>query len=264
MRRVIILGTGLEALLMAWVLGHDTKLDVTVIGDEKPGRDLLSGRMQWCYASPLTRRFLRTMGCKFDVYPISGAMLIRGELVPYPNQLRKLGKARYTRIRYDWYAKTRCMQPDSYDKQQWERLQTFLDQIYDDFKDKVAKGRGLTAEQVEELARGRIWSGARAKENGLVDELGGMDTALRLAKEEAGIDEDEDVRIVVFPKDEGFLAQLLGGSDGDNSEEHPPNAQTEFAVGLKRWQPVLQRLEAVGLGVEQPGVMMMAPLQIND
>lgn len=73
------------------------------------------------------------------------------------------------------------------------------DLFYTDFVERVAQGRNLTTEAVEAVARGRIWTGADALERGLVDELGGLRTAVRRAKVLAGLDEDADVRIVSFP-----------------------------------------------------------------
>jgi protease IV len=73
------------------------------------------------------------------------------------------------------------------------------DLFYDDFVERVAQGRNLTTEAVDAVARGRIWTGADALERGLVDELGGLRTAVRRAKVLAGLDEDTEVRIVSFP-----------------------------------------------------------------
>jgi protease IV len=73
------------------------------------------------------------------------------------------------------------------------------DLFYADFVERVALGRNLTTEAVDAVARGRIWTGADALERGLVDELGGLRTAVRRAKVLAGLDEDTEVRIVSFP-----------------------------------------------------------------
>ncbi|MEU6035798.1 signal peptide peptidase SppA [Actinomadura sp. NPDC047616] len=77
---------------------------------------------------------------------------------------------------------------------EWERVNASLDRIYEDFTAKAAEGRGLSRERVHELARGRVWTGADAKDNGLVDELGGLDHALDLARKKAGLPEDAPVR----------------------------------------------------------------------
>lgn len=73
------------------------------------------------------------------------------------------------------------------------------DLFYTDFVERVAAGRGLPVEEVETVARGRIWTGADAKERGLVDELGGLRTAITRAKTAAGLEADADVRIAGYP-----------------------------------------------------------------
>jgi len=77
---------------------------------------------------------------------------------------------------------------------EWERVDALLDRIYDDFTAKAAEGRGLPRERMDELARGRVWTGADAKANGLVDELGGLDLAFDLARERARLPEDAPIR----------------------------------------------------------------------
>lgn len=75
-----------------------------------------------------------------------------------------------------------------------ERLAAVIDAIYADFVAKVAAGRQLPVDRVEALARGRVWSGADAHVRGLVDELGGLRDAVRIARERAGLDERAAVR----------------------------------------------------------------------
>ncbi len=91
----------------------------------------------------------------------------------------------------------------------WSRLQAALDRIYADFLDKVAAGRGMTPDQVRAIAGGQVWSGADARANGLVNELGGYATALRLARKEAGLAENAPVELVEFPTADGGLVDLL-------------------------------------------------------
>jgi protease-4 len=64
--------------------------------------------------------------------------------------------------------------------------------------------RGLTPEQVEGLAKGRIWTGAQAQERGLVDELGGLERAIALARSLAPIESSKPVRVTVYPRDRGL------------------------------------------------------------
>jgi protease-4 len=81
---------------------------------------------------------------------------------------------------------------------EWTLVNEHLDHIYADFTGKVATGRGMTAEQVDEVARGRVWSGADALAHGLVDELGGLDRAAAIARRRAGLSDDAPLR--VFPR----------------------------------------------------------------
>lgn len=91
--------------------------------------------------------------------------------------------------------------------EQRARREAEADLVYADFLERVADGRNLTTEAVDRVARGRVWTGADARERGLVDELGGFRTALRRAKILAGLDEDTDVRIVAYPG--GSLLDML-------------------------------------------------------
>ena len=68
------------------------------------------------------------------------------------------------------------------------------DRIYADFVGKVALGRGMTSEQVDEVARGRVWTGADALRRGLVDELGGLRRAAEVARSRAGLPADAPLR----------------------------------------------------------------------
>ena len=86
---------------------------------------------------------------------------------------------------------------------------------YDNFVPKVAKGRNKTAEEVNTLGQGRVWTGTQAKGNGLIDEFGGLEKAIDVAKELAGLSSDKDVRRVVFPEPRPFFEQYF---DNDNTE----------------------------------------------
>ncbi|MCO4744418.1 MAG: signal peptide peptidase SppA [Proteobacteria bacterium] len=78
------------------------------------------------------------------------------------------------------------------------RMESLVEATYDQFKDRVSTGRGLTDEQVEEVARGRVWSGKRAAEVGLVDELGGLQEAVVAARELAGIPERRKISLISY------------------------------------------------------------------
>ncbi|MBB5164420.1 signal peptide peptidase SppA [Mycobacterium sp. AZCC_0083] len=83
--------------------------------------------------------------------------------------------------------------------EQHAHVEAEADLFYTDFVQRVAQGRGMTVEAVEAVARGRVWTGADALERGLVDELGGLRTAIDRAKLLAGFDADTDVKLVSLP-----------------------------------------------------------------
>lgn len=83
--------------------------------------------------------------------------------------------------------------------EQQAHVEAEADLFYLDFIERVAVGRKMSVEDVDAIARGRVWTGADAKERGLVDELGGLRTAITRAKVLAGLKPDAEVRIVGYP-----------------------------------------------------------------
>lgn len=82
--------------------------------------------------------------------------------------------------------------------------------IYQQFLERVATARNLSVEEVDQVGKGRVWTGHQALELKLVDELGGLDTAIKLAKKLSGIPEAQEVKLVVWPKKRKFMDLLLG------------------------------------------------------
>jgi protease-4 len=92
-----------------------------------------------------------------------------------------------------------------------EQLQAF----YDQFVERVAASRHMTPERVDAIAQGRVWTGRQARQNGLVDALGGLERAVALVKQKAKIT-DSEVELVVYPPRRSFyeiLSSQLSGSD---------------------------------------------------
>jgi len=97
---------------------------------------------------------------------------------------------------------------ESFTPAQLTRIKATMDYVYDLFVQRVAEGRGLDTAQVHEVGRGRVWTGAQARQNGLVDELGGFFTAINAAKTAAGIPIEERVGLVFYPRHKGLVARL--------------------------------------------------------
>jgi protease IV len=96
---------------------------------------------------------------------------------------------------------------------QREKLRTELEVFYRGFVERVAESRKRPYDQVEPLAQGRVWLGAQAKQNGLVDELGGLDRAVELIKQRAKIPASEKIKLVTYPPRRTLIEMVLSRSD---------------------------------------------------
>jgi protease IV len=140
-----------------------------------------------------------------------------------------------------------------FSEDEWALVNGWLDHIYADFTGKVAEGRRMPADRVHELARGRVWTGADALANGLVDELGGLDRAAAVARRRAGLPAAAPLR--VYPRSspldrlrpssgDSQAARLLGGS-----------LLPALPAVAEAWGPVWQLAAQVGLSAEGPLVL---------
>ncbi len=83
---------------------------------------------------------------------------------------------------------------------------------YNDFVPKVAEGRGKTVEEVNAVGQGRVWTGTQAKQIGLIDEFGGLEKAIEVAKGLANLPADKDVKRVSFPAPQSFFERIFGSN----------------------------------------------------
>lgn len=133
------------------------------------------------------------------------------------------------------------------------KVQESMESVYNAFVGKVAKARGREWDEIHEVAQGRVWMGTQALENGLIDELGGFDRAIELVKEQAGLDPEDQVRLIAYPRPKRFIDMLL---------------ESDFLVARA---PLIEsfgiRLETANAGVWpallQGGLLRMAPYTIT-
>lgn len=143
--------------------------------------------------------------------------------------------------------------------EQWALVRGSLDRIYATFTRKVAEGRKLPLEKVEEVARGRVWSGEDALARGLVDEMGGYPAAIAAAKRLAHLPEKKDIDLRVYPPAKSRLEALmvLLGLAGDET----PDPHEDALRGLAReLRPAARVLRQLGAGRRRQDVLRMAPV----
>jgi protease-4 len=108
---------------------------------------------------------------------------------------------------------------ERFSPEQRMKVGQYMEGFYRTFVGKVAEGRHMESARVDALGQGRVWTGAQAKDRGLVDALGGLDTAVSIAKQRAHIPADEDVQLVMYSPRRSFYEALtqLGRSSASLS-----------------------------------------------
>ncbi|OKH12001.1 signal peptide peptidase SppA [[Limnothrix rosea] IAM M-220] len=117
-------------------------------------------------------------------------------------------------------------------------FQGFVNDIYDDFLERVAKARGLTKEEVNAIAQGRVWSGEDAKNIKLVDEIGGLDAAIAHAVKEAELGEDFMVEEYPLKQtwEEEFVENLFGNQEAWLGDDVVSQEWQKFYESLELWR----------------------------
>ena len=138
--------------------------------------------------------------------------------------------------------------------EQWAKFQMWLDHIYEDFTTKVGKGRGMSQADVLEVATGRVWTGEDAKARGLVDELGGMKTAMRLVREALKLEADAPLHLKVFPKEKSLIDMVL-----EKGLIHALSAGQGMTVA-DELQPIFRVARLMG---HRRQVLEMAPVDVQ-
>jgi protease-4 len=130
---------------------------------------------------------------------------------------------------------TRPLTP--FEKSVWQKR---TDKIYEGFTSKAADGRHMDVEQLRKVASGRVWTGAQAKEKGLVDVLGGFDDAVNIAVKKAGI--EGDYKLKYYPIQKNFFAQWLQGME-ENAKVN--SLKEELGEGYATYEQLkrVQRLQ---------------------
>src|SRR6266568_9132659 len=96
------------------------------------------------------------------------------------------------------------------------KFEEFMKTTYDDFISKVGKGRNKDKTYIDSIGQGRVWTGRQGKDNGLVDEYGGLDKAIEIAKQLANIPTDKSIQRVIMPQPPTFLEQLMSAGNDDS------------------------------------------------
>ena len=146
----------------------------------------------------------------------------------------------------------------SFDAEQLAALEAWLDRVYADFTSKVAAARGLSADDIEAVARGRVWTGADARDRGLVDDYGGLHDAAAQARTLSGLPPGAPLRPVPVPKPLDRLSRPKSSEDPRAAASlRPPPALT----GWSAWGQWAELAAALGLPASGPLTLGDQPLR---
>ena len=122
------------------------------------------------------------------------------------------------------------------------RMNALMDHIYNNFIKRVAEGRKMDIEDVEMIARGRVWSGRQARANGLVDQLGGLDEALDYTAQQLGAKDRHAMPLVILPRPQTPVERLAAFVEGQVSmgySFHVLSHTLRLMTGAGIYDPVL-------------------------
>lgn len=191
---------------------------------------------------------------------LTGSIGVVGGKLNLAGGLEKLGVHKVTIARGDFsqlYSETSNFSP-----RERELIEHMMKRTYDEFVDKATLGRKIPRDRMLEIAQGKVWMGSRAKEIGLVDDLGGLGKAIAETKKLIGLRQDERVSLVAYPKQLGMLdiLQKAIGSNVTASISSQSDPLTYLPVSLKR---VLQFARNVGRLFEQERVLAVMPFVLS-
>jgi len=126
---------------------------------------------------------------------VSIKFVIDGTLKKLGMNIEGISQGKYA----DLYSPIRPFSPE-----ERARMAQTMQATYDAFVEKAAQGRNTTPERIDAIGQGRVWTGRQAKQIGLVDELGGLDRAVAIAKQRAKIAQDSEVELVIYPPRKSF------------------------------------------------------------
>ena len=203
--------------------------ELTITRSEKPGRPLVasmsdlaaSGGYYVAMAAPLIVAQPATLTGSIGIY--GGKFVTGGTYDKFGANIESVAIGRNAGLE----------SPDRrFTDAERAKVREHIGAFYQGFLEKVASSRKLTVERVDQIARGRVWTGEQARQHGLVDAVGGLDRAIALAKERAGISPETEVDIVTYPARKTLAEMLIEELTG-NTRERSAAMMLSSLTGLR-------------------------------
>lgn len=147
-------------------------------------------------------------------------------------------------------------------------IQESVDQVYTTFKTRVSEGRDMTMEIVDSIAQGRVWLGKKAIEIGLVDQLGGLDDAVKAVAKLANLSADK-YTVVDYPKTQSIEDKIMAALGGEEGDKEKDAAKTQLLQELKgtltpsEYNEYLELIKTARKLKDMKGIQMRLPYELD-
>lgn len=139
-----------------------------------------------------------------------------------------------------------------------KRFNLMLDHVYDSFLDRVAQGRKMKKQDVDAIAGGRVWTGAQAVKNGLIDEIGGLHETFSYVAQLLGVKAGGDLEIIQLPHPKTPFEEIL------EFLHHQGMVAQGIALQMEIYQTLAPALQTLGLAREAHGAILYEPMRLAD
>jgi protease-4 len=223
----------------------DNTIKAVVLRIDSPGGSGLASDMIWKGVEALKEKkpvvvSMSDVAASGGYYIAAGANRIVAEPSTITGSIGVVGGKPVVKGFYDWIGITNeymlrgtnagiFRESEKFSDSERAKFQEFLKGTYDDFIGKVAKGRNKDTTYIDTIGQGRVWTGAQGKEKGLVDEYGGLDKAIEIAKQLAKIPADKGVQRIIRPQPPSFWEELFSDS-GEDTESSAELKQKEAFI----------------------------------
>lgn len=257
---------------------NDTSIKAIVLRVDSPGGSALASDLMW-YALENAKAKKPVVVSMSDVAASGGYYIAcnANKIVAQPSTVTGsigvfMGKPVVKGL-YDWLGVTNeyvmrgrnsgiFRETEKWTPDERAKMEAQTNSIYfDNFIPKVAKGRNKTDEEANTLGQGRVWTGTQAKANGLIDEFGGLEKAISIAKDLAGLRADKDVRRIVFPEPQPFLESWFGSETSSDLKQQ--QAQAALLESLPADVRRSFRFAALFDRMQRGEAMLMMPFELE-
>ena len=257
----------------------DTSVKAIVLRVDSPGGSALASDLMW-YAIENAKAKKPVVVSMSDVAASGGYYIScnANKIVAEPSTITGsigvfLGKPVVKGL-YDWLGITNqyvtrgknaglFRETEKWNPAERAKMEDAANNIYfNNFIPKVAKGRNMTNEQANTIGQGRVWTGTQAKANGLIDEFGGLEKAIDIAKQLAELPADKDVKRVVFPAPRPFFETFFGNSE-DTEMSADEKTQQAIAAALPEDVRRMFRYAELFDRMQRGEAMLMLPFELE-